>query len=193
MVVTFTLQSIYSGQTYVAGPFNISGTTSNNNTTELATGLTKNDLLTGYTISNINDLTTGGTIASTGVCTNTIQWTTGILPAPTISLAIYGKDLKSTPGNVTLFYKINSGSNINVPGYTNAPLPSSCSQLYTITGLTSGDTVTLGTSTSCKLSGTNDSSTCPSSVGGSTTHTTTINGTAPTTDLVAIAINSGEF
>lgn len=83
MIVTFTLQSLYSDPLYVAGPFNISGTTSGNATTELASGLTKDDLLTGYTINGVDDLTTGGTIASTGVCTNTQPWTTGIAPAPT--------------------------------------------------------------------------------------------------------------
>jgi hypothetical protein len=74
MVVTFTLQNQYSGATYVAGPFNISGTTSGNVTTELATGITKAQLLTGHTISGVSDLTTGGTIASTGVCTTTQEW-----------------------------------------------------------------------------------------------------------------------
>lgn len=83
MIVTFTLQSQYADPIYVAGPFNISGTTSGNVTTELASGLTKAQLLTGYTINNVDDLTTGGTIASTGVCTNTTPWSTGIAPAPT--------------------------------------------------------------------------------------------------------------
>lgn len=74
MIVTFTLQNQYSGATYVAGPFNISGTTDANVTTELATGITKAQLLTGHTITGISDSTTGGTIASTGICTNTQQW-----------------------------------------------------------------------------------------------------------------------
>jgi hypothetical protein len=74
MIVTFTLQGIYSGATYVAGPFNISGTTSSGVTTELATGLTKEDLLTGYTINGVDDLTTGGTIASTGICLVGQSW-----------------------------------------------------------------------------------------------------------------------
>jgi hypothetical protein len=74
MVITFTLQAAYSGATYVAGPFNISGTTNTGTVTELATGLTKTQLLTGYTISNINDATTGGTINSTGTCTSSVPW-----------------------------------------------------------------------------------------------------------------------
>ncbi len=83
MVVTFTLRNQYSGSTYVAGPFNISGTTSGNVTTELATGVTKAQLLTGHTISGVSDLTTGGTIASTGVCTTTQQWQAYPSPTPT--------------------------------------------------------------------------------------------------------------
>jgi hypothetical protein len=74
MVITFTLQAAYSGATYVAGPFNISGTTNTGTVTELATNIDKATLLTGYTISNINDATTGGTIQSIGTCTNTITW-----------------------------------------------------------------------------------------------------------------------
>jgi len=57
MVVTFTLQNQYSGATYVAGPFNISGTTSGNVTTQLATGVTKTQLLTGHTITGVSDMT----------------------------------------------------------------------------------------------------------------------------------------
>lgn len=183
--VVFTLTSAGSD----TGPFNISGTTSGGSTSELANGVSKATLEAGYEITVSNDSITGGTVASTGTCTTTRSWTKP--SAPTISLAIYGTDLNGTPGNVTLFYSINSGSNVNVPGYTNSPLPSSCSELYTITGLTSGDQVTIGTSNNYALSGTSDSSTCPSSVGGNSTFTTTINGTAPATDLVAIAINSG--
>ena len=90
MVVTFTLQNQYSGTTYVAGPFNISGTTSGNITTELATGVTKAELLTGYTISGLSDLTTGGTIASTGVCTTTQQWQAypSATPTPTTTSSL---------------------------------------------------------------------------------------------------------
>lgn len=83
MVVTFTLQNQYSGATYVAGPFNISGTTSGNVTTQLATGVTKTQLLTGHTITGVSDMTTGGTIASTGICTTTQQWQAYPSPTPT--------------------------------------------------------------------------------------------------------------
>jgi hypothetical protein len=76
MVLTFTLQSAYSGSTYVAGPFDISGTTSGGITTLLGDNISKASLLTGVTISDIDDSTTGGTIQSVdGTCSNSIQWT----------------------------------------------------------------------------------------------------------------------
>jgi hypothetical protein len=76
MVLIFTLQSIYSGSTYVAGPFDISGTTSGGITTLLGNNISKADLLNGVTISDIDDATTGGTIQSVdGICSNSIQWT----------------------------------------------------------------------------------------------------------------------
>jgi hypothetical protein len=84
MVITFTLQAAYSGATYVAGPFNISGTTNTGTVTELANNVSKAALLTGYTISNINDATTGGTINSTGTCTNSIPWLANPEPEPTV-------------------------------------------------------------------------------------------------------------
>jgi len=75
MVIIFTLQAAYSGATYVAGPFDISGTTSGGVTTLLGNNISKADLLTGVTISDIDDATTGGTIQSVdGVCSNSVQW-----------------------------------------------------------------------------------------------------------------------
>ena len=82
MVITFTLQAAYSGATYVAGPFDISGTTSGGVTTLLGDNISKASLLTGVTISNINDATTGGTIQSVdGVCSNSVSWLSSNYPA----------------------------------------------------------------------------------------------------------------
>jgi hypothetical protein len=83
MNVTFTLTAATSGTT-VAGPFNISGTTSSNTTTQLATGITKAQLTTGHTINGVNDAITGGTIASTGTTcpSSTTTWSV-IQPTPT--------------------------------------------------------------------------------------------------------------
>ena len=91
MVITFTLQSAYSGATYVAGPFDISGTTSGGVTTLLGDNISKADLLTGVTISNIDDSTTGGTIQSVdGVCSNSVQWLASGNPVvDTYSFALY--------------------------------------------------------------------------------------------------------
>jgi hypothetical protein len=70
MTVTFTLNSAFLDTE--AGPFNISGTTDSNVTTELITNLDLVDLTTGYTISGIADDTTSFTIESVGTCTNEI-------------------------------------------------------------------------------------------------------------------------
>lgn len=86
MVLIFTLQSIYSGATYVAGPFDISGTTSGGVTTLLSDNVSKATLLNGVTISGVDDATTGGTIQSVdGTCSNSIQWslTPPVTPTPT--------------------------------------------------------------------------------------------------------------
>lgn len=78
MDITFTLQSTYTGSTYNAGPFNISGTTCEGTEYILATGVTKNQLITGYTVSTIYETISGGTIASVGTCTTTRNWLTGV-------------------------------------------------------------------------------------------------------------------
>lgn len=74
MTVTFTLSPLYTGATYVAGPFNIFAVTNTGASTQVGTGVTKEELATGHTISGISDATTGGTINSTGTCTNSYPW-----------------------------------------------------------------------------------------------------------------------
>lgn len=84
MQITFTLSPSYTGATYVAGPFNISGTTSAGTTYSLATGITKTQLTTGHTINTTYETLTGGTIASTGTCSTTQNWyVTAPTPTPT--------------------------------------------------------------------------------------------------------------
>jgi hypothetical protein len=78
MQITLTLQASYTGATYVAGPFNISGTTSEGTTYELASGVTKSSLTTGYSINTVHEDITGGTINSTGTCSTSQIWTTGV-------------------------------------------------------------------------------------------------------------------
>jgi uncharacterized delta-60 repeat protein len=67
MDIKFTLQAQYAGSQFVAGPFNLSGTTDTNITYELATNVSKNDLLIGYTVTTPYNIT-GGTIQSLGTC-----------------------------------------------------------------------------------------------------------------------------
>jgi hypothetical protein len=86
MVITFTLQQAYSGSTYEAGPFNISGVTNTGVVTELGSNISKSTLLSGYTANDVDDATTGGTINSTGTCTTSRPWTVsggGTTPTPT--------------------------------------------------------------------------------------------------------------
>lgn len=80
MNVTFTLTG--GSASTAAGPFNISGTTDADVTSQLATGITKDQLLTGHTINSVNDAITGGTIASTGTCNTTTTWSA----TPTVPL-----------------------------------------------------------------------------------------------------------
>lgn len=78
MQLTFTLDPLYTGATYVAGPFNISGTTTGGSTYELANGVTKAQLKTGHTINTTYETLSGGTIQSTGTCSTSQSWSTGI-------------------------------------------------------------------------------------------------------------------
>lgn len=105
------------------------------------------------------------------------------------SLQIYGRDVSGIRQTLTFFYSINGGGNINVPGYTGNQLPSGCSALYTITGLTTGDNVTFGTSTSCVMNGNGSSSSCPFSSGSAVDFTYAMD--IGTTQQVAITIDSG--
>jgi len=123
--------------------------------------------------------------------------TTSSTPTPTPSstgdgsksLQIYGRDVDGTPSTLTLFYSVNGGGNINVPGATGTQLPGTCSFIYTITGLTAGDTVLFGTSIACIMTGASATSSCPSSIGSLTTYTHLVD--APTTQQVALTIDSG--
>ncbi len=188
MTVTFTLQNQYSGATFVAGPFNISGTTDGGVTTQLATGVTKTELLTGYTINDIDNATTGGTIASTGTCTTTQDWFTESV-VQTTTLEVYGKDTYVTPQNATITYSINSGTPVNL--ITLDPLLSNCSLIGTITGLSVNDVVRIESVDTYPMSGT-DSSTCPTAVSGTAVYYDHVVGVTGT-DYVAITIDSNNM
>lgn len=137
MVLIFTLKSLYTGSTYVAGPFDIYATTSGGTTTLIGDNISKSTLSAGVTISGVDDATTGGTIQSVdGTCSNSIQWTLGgsgvldtytfqkyctrdainspITTAP--SLVVFsGTELGFTPtlGASTDFIRISGGPNVD--------------------------------------------------------------------------------
>ena len=68
--VTFTLSPAYTGTT-VADDFTIIGNPGN---VTIATAVSKTDLTNGVTYT-VDDTITGGTVTSTGVCTNSVAWT----------------------------------------------------------------------------------------------------------------------
>jgi hypothetical protein len=133
------------------------------------------------------------TPTSTPTPTPTPTTTVTVTPTPTPtggkSLEIYARDIDGTPSTLTLFYSKNGGGAINVPGATATTLPSSCSSIYTITGLNTGDSIVFGTSIACVMNGNGSSSTCPFSSGIDTTFTYVID--APTTQQVALTVDSG--
>lgn len=193
-IVTFTLNSSYLSTD--ADNFTIVGVHENGSPsdTTIATGVTKADLTTGVTYS-IAETITGGTVTSDTVdCTNSVNWTvlqptaTPTVTPTTYSLSIYLNDAGSTRDtNATLFYTVNSGSPVNVPGATGTEFPGSCTFVYTITGLSNGDSVVFGTSMNAIITGNDDSTTCPPWSGTATTYTTTVNST---TDSVALTVDT---
>jgi hypothetical protein len=190
MEITFTLNSLYTGATYVAGPFDISGTTCDGSTYWLVTGATKAQLATGVTINTIYDNISGGTITSGGECAGTTQaWQTGIIcPSSGVELQVYAKDINTfTPQNATVTYSINGGFAVNM--VTLEPLPSNCGLIYTITGLSLNDSVVISSVDGYPLAG-NGTSTCPNSVGGVSQYTHTVQASSGF-DYASIAIDSG--
>jgi hypothetical protein len=133
MTVTFTLTAGSSAT--AAGPFNISGTTSGGalNDVSIATGVTKAQLLTGHSISNISETITGGTIASTGTTcpSSTTRWyviaatptpTPTATPSPCGCLTVYNESgdrsiifqyVRCSDGNLTST-SVASGANKTV-------------------------------------------------------------------------------
>ena len=79
--VTFTLNSAYTGTTE-ADNFTIIGKHANGSPSDtiIATNVTKANLTAGVTYQ-VADTVTGGTVTSTGVCTNSVPWT-GLLQIP---------------------------------------------------------------------------------------------------------------
>ena len=84
MFITFTIPSGYTSTD--AGPFNISGLTDTFDVVLLATGITKTQLLTGYTVDTTPYTIVSGTVASVGLCTNEVNYViTFTTPTPTVT------------------------------------------------------------------------------------------------------------
>lgn len=195
-IVTFTLNSSYLSTD--ADNFTIIGKHENGSPsdTTIATAVSKASLTAGvsYTIA---ETITGGTVTSDTVdCTNSVDWTISQPTAtPTVtptsySLSIYLNDVGSPRDpNGTLFYTVNGGTAINVPGATITEFPSTCTFVYTITGLANGDSVEFGTSMNAIMTGNDDSTSCPPWSGSQTTYTTTVNSLSDTVALTVDTFN----
>jgi hypothetical protein len=135
--------------------------------------------------------------------TPTLTSTAGLTPTPTPTptassggggqqLMIYARDVDGTPATLTLFYSKNSGGNINVPGATGTQLPGDCTFIYTISGLTNGDIITVGTSINCVMTGNYGSiMTCPSSISSNIDYTYVMDATS--IQVISLTIDSGNI
>lgn len=114
-------------------------------------------------------------------------------PTPTLtggkSLMIYSKDVATSRATITMFYKVNSGSNINIPGATGTQIPADCTSIYTITGLNLSDVVTVGTSVGCVMTGADGVvMTCPSSMSSNVNYVYVMD--APTVQRINLTIDT---
>ena len=139
------------------------------------TGVSKSALVAGYSSALVPNGTTTIRIKSTGTCVNYIDvtvittttttttatptTTTTTTAAPATELFVYAKYINSqSPGD--LQYTINGGSPVTI----GAVSTSSCLYLYTISGITTGDSISFSDSNTQAIAG--STSTCPSGPGG---------------------------
>jgi hypothetical protein len=128
--VTFTLNSAFTGTTE-ADSFTIVGKHANGSPadTTVATGVSKADLTAGVTYTVV-DTITGGTITSTGTCTNSVLWT-GLTnsPTPTPTSAELCVDVEftaksETPGGVVTYEGCDGVEyTLTIPGGDSIPAP----------------------------------------------------------------------
>lgn len=118
----------------------------------------------------------------------------GVTPTPTPtpsggskSIELRVLDIASIPQIITMFYSVNSGGNINIPGGTGTIFPITCTVLYTITGLTTGDVVVFGTSSACAMEGAGGTG-CPGFVGSLTTYSYVVD--APSIQTLSLTIDT---
>jgi len=106
--VTFTLNSAFTGTTE-ADSFTIVGKHANGSPadTTIATGVSKADLTAGVTYTVV-DTITGGTITSTGTCTNSVPWTGLESNSPTPTATGPSEGPTPTPNEELYTYYISS-------------------------------------------------------------------------------------
>jgi hypothetical protein len=143
MTVTFTLSPAFTET--AAGAFNIFAVTNLGATTQIGTDISKPDLITGVTISGIDDNTTGGTITSTGslsggFCTNSEDWFVST-PEPTATLEpVTSFEYNITPEGYSTASEACSvfGSILPTVVYAASEFPSGVTQFFTDDQLTIG-------------------------------------------------------
>ena len=142
------------------------------------TGVSKAALVAGYSSALVPNGTTTIRIKSTGTCVNYIDvtvvttttttssttstssttTTTSSTAAPT-ELFVYAKYINS-PSSGDLQFSINSGPNFNA----GAIATSSCNYMFTISGISAGDSIAFTDSNTQAIAG--STSVCPSGPGG---------------------------
>jgi len=115
-------------------------------------------------------------------------------PPPTPTPEVGGKslelrvlDIASTPQTITMFYDVNITGNVNIPGLTSVTLPITCTYIYTITGLTTGDIVYFGTSINCAIEGAGGTG-CPGYVGSMTIYSYVVD--APSVQTLSLTVDT---
>ena len=142
------------------------------------------------TLTNTPTPSPTATIGSTPTNTPTNTLTPTATSGGNKSLELRVLDIASTPQTITMFYSINGGSNINIPGGTSVIFPITCSLLYTISGLSTGDVIVFGTNINCAMEGAGGT-TCPGFVGTLTTYSYVVD--APTVQTLSITIDTQDI
>ena len=159
------------------GPFNLYSNV-DGYVSAFETGVSKAALVSGYSSALVPNGTATIRIKSTGTCVNYIDvtvvttttttssttstsstTTTTSSTTPPTELFVYAKYINAaSPGD--LQFSINSGPNFNA----GAIATSSCNYMFTISGITAGDSISFTDSNSQAIAG--STSVCPSGPGG---------------------------
>jgi hypothetical protein len=107
------------------------------------------------------------------------------------SLVIYVRDEAVTQQTVTLYYTVNYGPSSNIPGATSVILPITCTEIYTIPGLSLGDVVIINTSINCAIEGTMGFLSCPSITSYNLNYVYVMD--APSTQAISLTVDTSIF